>query len=364
MLDSVKEALLAKNQKLIDMVIKRAKRDFPEDIVLIGLTGSFSTGKFNEKSDLDLIIVNETERGWGIAAGFIFDDVGYDIYCTPWEPRILAQSKLESPMAGCLIDLQVLYCAKPEYLEKLNRYRQNALDLLNKPIGRECLDRARKSIDKAKQCYADAMIHDQIGPVRYAVGGVLYETVNALASLNNTYIKRGIKRYLEDILACRHRPDHLEEMYMAVIKAATVDALRKAAFDLLSALVALYEKMRAQFVETPSPTYENLWGTYEELWSNCRNKVMKSTGSNDLSYAFHAALGAQAYLDEMTEMFGTPRFDLMRHFDAGDLGKFRDAFKQAVAEYAALYERVGRKIERYDSFKKLYDDFMNGRLNR
>ncbi len=364
MLDSVKEALLAKNQKLIDMVIERAKRDFPEDIVLIGLTGSFSTGEFHEKSDLDLIIVNETKRGWGIAAGFIFDGVGYDIYCTPWEPRILAQSKLESPMAGCLIDLQVLYCAKPEYIDKLNRYRQSAMDLLAKPIGRECLDRARKNIDKAKQCYADAMIHDQIGPVRYAAGGVLYETVNALTSLNNTYIKRGIKRYLEDILAYKYRPDHLEEMYMAIIKAATVDALRKAAFDLLSALVALYEKMRAQFVEAPSPTYENLWGTYEELWSNCRNKVMKSTGSNDLSYAFHVALGAQGYLDEMTKMFGTPRFDLMQHFDAGDLSKFRDAFGQAVAEYAAVYDKVGRKIERYDSFEKLYDDYMNGRLNR
>jgi hypothetical protein len=52
MQNSIKKALLDKNQKLINMVIERAKRDFPEDIALIGLTGSFSTGDFHEKSDL------------------------------------------------------------------------------------------------------------------------------------------------------------------------------------------------------------------------------------------------------------------------------------------------------------------------
>jgi hypothetical protein len=289
-------------------------------------------------------------------------DVGYDIYCTPWEPRIQAQSKLSSPMVSCLVDLQVLYCAKPEYLEKLNRYRQSALDLLNKPIGKECLERAKKNIDKAKQCYADAMLNDQIGAVRYAAGGVLYETINALTTLNNTYMKRGIKRYLEQILAYKYLPDHMEEMYMAVIQAATMEELRSAAFALLSALSALYDKMRAQFVPSPTPTYENLWGTYEELWCNCRNKIIHSTGSNDASYAFHAAMGAQSYLNEMTEMFGTPRFDLMQHFDSGDLSKFREAFLCAMEDYAKEYEKVGRKIVRYDSFEELYEDYMAGKL--
>jgi len=361
--ESDKKALLAKNQKLIDMVIERVKRDFSDDIVLIGLTGSFSTGDFHEKSDLDLIIVNETERGWGIAAGFILNDVGYDIYCTPWEPRILAQSRLESPMAGCLIDLAVLYCAKPEYLEKWNRFRQNALDLLNKPIGKECIERAKKNIDKAKQHYADAMLFDKIGAVRYAAGGVLYETVNALTHLNNTYMKRGIKRYLEQILSYEYLPDHMEDMYMAVMEAATVEELRHAAYSLLSAMIAMYDKMRAQFVIAPSPTYDNLRGTYEELWCNCMNKAIASVKANDASYAFHAALGAQGYLDEMTVMVGTPHFDLMQHFDAKDLAKYQDAFMQAVKDYAAVYDQAGRKIVRYDSFDALYEDYMNGRLH-
>jgi hypothetical protein len=120
--------------------------------------------------------------------------------------------------------------------------------------------------------------------------------------------------------------------------------------------------MRAQFVDSPTPTYENLWGTYEELWCNCRNKVLNSTGSGDASYAFHSALGAQSYLDEMTEMVGTPRFDLMQHFDIRDLSMFREAFLRAMEDYAKEYEKVGRKIVRYDTFEELYEDYMAGRL--
>jgi hypothetical protein len=244
----------------------------------------------------------------------------------------------------------------------LNRYRQSALDLLNKPIGKECLERAGKIIDRAKQCYADAMLSDQPGAVRYAASGVLYESVNALTALNNTYMKRGIKRYLEQILAYKYLPDHMEVLYMAVIEAATVEDMRSAAFSLLSAIHALYEKMRKLFVDSPAPTYENLWGTYEELWCNCRNKVLISTDSNDTSYAFHAALGAQSYLNEMTEMVGTPRFDLMQYFDARDLSKFREAFLRAMEDYASVYEKAGRKIVRYDSFEELYADYMAGKL--
>lgn len=64
----IRQKLKDKNEKLINMVIERARRDFPDDIAIIGLTGSFSTGDFHEKSDLDLIIINNTEQGWGISS--------------------------------------------------------------------------------------------------------------------------------------------------------------------------------------------------------------------------------------------------------------------------------------------------------
>ena len=356
--DKTRNALLEKNQKIIDMVIERAKRDFPDDIAIIGLTGSFATGDYHEKSDLDLIIINDTPRGWEIAYCFILGDVGYDIYCTPWETRIEAESELSSPLVSHLVELKILYCAKPEFMEKFNAYRQRALDELAKPVGPACIERAKKNIDLAKREYANAAAANGTGAIRYAAGGVLYHSVNALASLNNTYIKRGVKRYFEELSEYKHLPDNFKENYFAVINAKTDGELRESALALLKSLVRLYETTREKFTERPKPDRENLAGTYEELWCNCRNKVIASCDLNDAHYAFHAGLGAQNFLDEMTENIGTPKFDLMRHFDADNLQAFKNNFLRAMDEYLAEYEKAGKNVERFGAFEELYARYM------
>ena len=357
--ENTRKELLEKNQKLIDMVIERAKRDFADEIAIIGLTGSFSTNDYYEKSDLDLIIINNTDKGWQISCCFILGDVGYDIYCTPWDTRINDQANLDSPMVSCLVDLDILYCAKPEYMDRFNLYRNKALDELAKPIGKACLERAKKDIDLAKQEYANLFIADEIGACRYAAGGVLYNTINAVVCINNTYIKRGAKRYLEEISGYKYVPVDFVKNYMSIIDAKTIDELSLSSLALLKSLEKLYLDMVNEFVPKLKPTYENLDGTYEELWCNYRNKIINSCDSGDKSYAFHAALGAQMYLDEMTDYItGTPKFDLMRHFDSDNLQSFKSAFLGIMAEYLHEYEKVGRKVNKFDTFEDLYAHFM------
>lgn len=356
--ERTKQLLFDKNNALINMVIERAKRDFPQDIAIIGLTGSFSTGDYHEKSDLDLIIINDTDRGWGIASCFILDDVGYDIYCTPWETRIEAEASLKSPMVSHLVELQILYCAKPEHLEKFNSYKQRALNALAKPIGEECIERAKACIDIAKQEYANTLLSENIGKVRYAAGGTLHNLIMSIINLNNTYFKRGIKRYLEQLATLQYIPDEFEQKYMAVVNAKTIPEIRNAACEMLKSVIDLYDEMYTSLVKQPVPTYNNLCGTYEELWCNCRNKVIASTEAKDKAYAYHAALGAQGFLNEMTKYRGTKKFDLMKYFNADDLTAFKEAFLSVMDEYLEEYHDVGRMVERYDSFEQLYKNYM------
>lgn len=89
-------------------------------------------------------------------------DVGYDIYCTPWDTRIEAEANLVSPNVSCLNNMKVLYSAKPEYLERLKIYQKKALDELAKPIGIASLARAKKYINNAKQSY---MVLPQLQPL-------------------------------------------------------------------------------------------------------------------------------------------------------------------------------------------------------
>ncbi len=145
---------------------------------------------------------------------------------------------------------------------------------------------------------------------------------------------------------------------MAVIESETIHNTRQAAFAMLESIVEFYDEMREKFTEKPTPTYDNLAGTYEELWCNYRNKVSVSIEQNDHSYAFHVAMGAQEFLDEMAETKGTKKLELMKHYDATHLPLFKDAFLCLMDEYLEEYTQVGRTVNRYDSFEALYAQFM------
>jgi predicted nucleotidyltransferase len=357
MTDELKQQLANRNKNLIDMVIGRAKRDFSDDIALIGVKGSFHTNDFHEKSDLDLLVVNNNDNGWGMAYCFILDDVGYDIYCTSWN-SLEQKSNLDSVDVSALTGSQILYWSKPEDLERFNKLKEKALNNLSKPIGKDCIARAKKNIDIAKQEYADMILADCVGSVRYASGGIIYYLINSIVCLNNTYFKRGTKRFIEEVLTYKYLPENFEKFYVSVIEAKTIEEIRVSAGLLLNAVIQLYDSMCQSFIEKPMPTYDNLKGTYEEFWSNYRNKVIYATSIKDKNYLFRVGIYAQAYLDEMTATRGTKKYDLMKHFDIDNIDKFQEAFLQIMDDYLLEYNKVSRPIECFNSFDTLYSAYM------
>ena len=59
------------NPKIIDAVIDKANKVYPQAFALIGIFGSVATGDDYEKSNLDLLIPVEDEEGCAIGAVFI-----------------------------------------------------------------------------------------------------------------------------------------------------------------------------------------------------------------------------------------------------------------------------------------------------
>ena len=202
------------------------------------------------------------------------------------------------------------------------------------------------------------MLSDNINTIRYSSALVLYNLTNALVNVNNMYFKRGVKRYVEEIATFQYQPSDFTQQYMAVIEAVTIHDIRNATFEMLKNMVEFYDNMKREFTKKPAPTYENLAGTYEELWCNYRNKVIVSTEHNDPSYAFHVAMGAQEFFDEMTESIGTKKLELMKYFDVNDLSVFKEKFLHIMDEYLTEYRKVGRTVEQYTSFEQLYEHFM------
>ena len=356
--EAIKKKLIEKNDKLINMVIERVTRDFFDDIVLIGLTGSFSHNDFHEKSDLDLCIVHNTVSFGKLWDTFIFDGVGYSFTYISWD-NLESKAALERIGVSALIDLQIIYCSKPVYLDRLNALKEKAIKLMAEPINKNALDRAKKHIDFAKQEYTNAMLSNCIGTVRYASSRLLFNLINALVSLNNTCIKQGVKRYLDELLKYNYLPDNFYNKYMSVIESKTIGDIKKASLSLLSGVVQLYDKMYEKYAPKPSPTYDNLADSYEHLWGNSRHKLAESIALQNKSYAFHIARDIQGSLNSMAENIGISMIDIIRHFDSDKPEIFMDAFHKALDELVLEYEKAGREILMFDTFDELYNYCMN-----
>lgn len=59
------KSLDLRNKKIIDAVIEKANKVCPESLAMIGIYGSFATGDFHEKSDLDLLVLINDNNGAG-----------------------------------------------------------------------------------------------------------------------------------------------------------------------------------------------------------------------------------------------------------------------------------------------------------
>ena len=55
------------NQKIIQAIIEKANKVCPDSLALIGIYGSVATADTHEKSDLDLLILIEDEKGYKLA---------------------------------------------------------------------------------------------------------------------------------------------------------------------------------------------------------------------------------------------------------------------------------------------------------
>jgi hypothetical protein len=128
--------LRMRNARIIAAIIKKAHRVCPGSIALIGIGGSFCSGDIHERSDLDLCIVINDDDGWKIADCFILNEVGFDIYCTPWH-RLEAMAEYTNPHVMKLLHLDIVYHADNASLTRYISLRKVVQDKLDAPFSIE-----------------------------------------------------------------------------------------------------------------------------------------------------------------------------------------------------------------------------------
>lgn len=148
-------------------------------------------------------------------------------------------------------------------------------------------------------------MHDELGQVRLDSFGVIYYLLDAMMFYHGTYFKRGVKRIFEEL---EKLP--IEEAFSDMIKSVAgskdVTELRE-----LSKGVLLYVENYTRREEEKREPSQELTGTYEEMYSNWRNKVAEAAEQDNAVASFMNLCNFHYMIAEIGDEVEIDNFNIM-----------------------------------------------------
>lgn len=338
------------NRTMVDAILKKAEALCPDSLALIGVYGSVITGDEYEKSDLDLMILINDEKGQVLADGFIIDDVGigYDLYCTDWD-MLENDAQCDHAHLSKLFDSKIIYCKEESALKRLDEIRGKAAALL---ASDRRYEKADKAYGDAKRMLAEVYLAQSLSKVRGYAGAAVEYIENAFMLYHGQYFRKGTKRALEELRQLG-LPFDLAAGISAVIQAETVEQIRERLTE--------FFLLTDGYLQTPKkkelPSAENLRGTYEEMYSNWKNKMTEAAGRDDVYSSFMNLLSLQYMLHEIAECIAVDDFEIMDQFNPKNLEENVDVFNQALNQYLAEYEKAGIRPKHFESMTEFIESY-------
>lgn len=351
------EALRERNAQIIDAIVKKADKICPGSLALIGVYGSFMTGDVHEKSDLDLLILINDDNGWGLSALCIIGDIGYDIYCTKWD-SLEEDAQFNSPNISKLMNSDIVYCAGEKYRERLLALREKVREKLNAPLSAEDADKIRGELDEAEKMLGKLIIADSDGEKALAFGLLEYHCENALCFLNKTYFKLGTKRRYEELNALKIKPEGVSLLIDRAIKSSG-EKLQENAVKLVKAVRQCVEA-NLPASEKDAPSADLLRGTYEEMFSNWRNKMYVAAQQDNAYLSFSSLVSLQLMLADIASDCAISNINVLDGFNGSDTAADAVSFEQTLEKYLAEYAKVGLTPVRYADTEGFLADYLAG----
>ena len=339
------------HQKIVDAILEKAQRECPGVLDLLGVYGSVCTGDVHDHSDLDLLILINDPKGWALSKTFILDDegIGYDIYCTTWED-LEDDARCGHAHLSKLMDSEVLYVRDDSVKERLGGLKDQAREILSSSKRFEAIAQIREELCKS---YGHAFVADTLGQLRGWAAYMISLSLDALMLWNGTYFKRGVKRTFEELEGL-DVPDDLENNVMRIVKARNYVELGISVGTLFKSVMRFTER-RARKDE---PTQGSLAGTYEEAYSNWKNKMPEAAERGDAFASFMNLASLQYLLDGVAAENDIPRINALEDFDTADLSKNAQTFDDALEEYRQEYVRLGMDATRYANVEEFVKEYL------
>ncbi|MBQ8591379.1 MAG: nucleotidyltransferase domain-containing protein [Lachnospiraceae bacterium] len=356
----MKKRLEERNKKIIDAIVKKAEKVCPGSLALIGVYGSFMTGDIYEKSDLDLLILINDDNGWQLGCTFIQDDlmVGHDLYCTDWK-SLQQDACYEHPNISKLMDAKIVYCADEIYVKRLQELRENVVAILDAPFTKQDFDKSVVHLKNAEHFYTEAMISGVPSEVWTQAANVICNLQNAVAMLNKKYFHYGVKRTYEELEAMHYKPQKFCELIEAVISAESLENIKRRLTVLIKETKPVFANVEMQFATPKSPaSADNLRGTYEEMYSNWRNKMYYAAEKENKYLAFMSMNSFQTMLSEIAQNIEIESYNVLDGYNSSDLLKTSKVYDMVLEAYRNEYTKVGMSEKHYADIDAFVEDYL------
>ena len=335
--------MLMKHKELLDTLLDIIKVEYADDISIMIIYGSCINGTFHEKSDLDMIYIPKTDKGWKLARTFILDGVGYDVWGAYWK-RLEQFANFDDMKVSVLADSQLVFYASDDDKQRYESLKSKALSIANGPLSKDLLDKARRHLNTATQYYGELCLEFDLT----AVGGILMELFDTICLLNHTYLRFGMKKIIEELSMLNNLPENFISTLDDVIRKpeakANIVYLLKSTMRLLSDLER----------ELSPPAY-NIAGLYEEI-SSAWNKIHISCAEGDALKAFIDATSLQHRLDfvqkEELDIF-IEELRFLDSFDSTNLKELSSKASKAEDSFVELLHRKDVPIVSYKNVEEL-----------
>lgn len=344
------------NNKVVEWITEKVKREYADDVSLVLLYGSYINGTANSKSDVDCYFIPQTERAYNLATIFIIDGVGYDLYPIPWE-RVERIADLQECMLPLIGDARIIYCRNSDDSE---RFKEMQTKLQNNITDDEYVKRiAREKCEYASELCEQLKTSNSMPQIRKIAGIVIMTLADAVALYNHDYFHFGLKKQFEDLK--NNFPDVPENIvigYEQVVTALTAADIIDKTLNLFKNVCDYMEiivKSKAAITPNKAETAEEInapWlaGLYEEI-SSTFNKIYVCCENRNYILAFLSAVCLQRELDD-AKAAGCPSYDLLSCFDYRNLHKLAEITHTIENDFVKLIKNNGGKIKSFNNFEQ------------
>ncbi|MBR5871019.1 MAG: nucleotidyltransferase domain-containing protein [Clostridia bacterium] len=355
--ENVKQKLFEKNARIIEAVKRRAEIVCPGALDMIAVTGSFASGDFHEKSDLDLLIVIGDERGYELSHCFILDDVGYDLYCHTWE-RLEHAAEYDSPFVSKLLDAKIVYCREDAVRARFDAIAGKLQQKLHAPLSEQDISHAEEYLKRAKEAYFD-LVSCGGGGYDHPLIGVVYALECAVYILNHAVVRHGVRGVCAELTAMKMLPDGFLLLHASLFGDHSYGEAKTTAMTLIQNTARLIAECKNTVSPKQTLCADNLRGSYEELFSNYRNKLVYAAVHDDPYLSRMTLASAQLFFDEVGEAVDIDApgpFDCTAYKDPVSAQR---AFDDAMSRFEKNYARAGLSVCRYASVMAFEDAYID-----